>query len=371
MNKIYLKAVTFCAMLSLLAALILSGCEQAGAVSFPDDSMNFSASGTDTVDPAADTFSHESAADTVSGKCAEECEYARSRQNGGNVVFSSGGIDIPVPVEYMNLLDIDTFPENAELRPVALTEISVMRTSSDTPAWAVPGNPHAETLFTCREKSTYTPYSATEYNSGWLFSILRLDQIGFEQWMSSEGSGTNLFARDGQSRYYMTVYPADIRFDRTADTSGTWGELNEWADCVPWDILSRNASLSAYDPFDLYRLDYTYEGAHAAVAYTPYQPDEAPVTLILSQPVVHGEGGIWCVERIRYAYDGWTDTQLIYPASFGVDQSAAEYYAQLQANVAEHSGLLTPMGAVMDFIRHDVWAYPDAQEQDFVLLAHP
>ena len=96
------------------------------------------------------------------------------------------------------------------------------------------------------------------------------------------------------------------------------------------------------------------------------------VILSLSQPVRQGEGGIWCVERVRFVYSeyDWTDTQLVFPAALGIDQTAADYYAQLQAacDAGEQTELLTPRGAALDYARRGAWIFgEDVSASDFEL----
>ena len=59
----------------------------------------------------------------------------------------------------------------------------------------------------------------------------------------------------------------------------------------------------------------------------PENPDAVTWTLVLSQPVTQGEGGIWCAERLYY---GGMDTDPFYILP-DTDLTAADYYAQLQA----------------------------------------
>ena len=79
--------------------------------------------------------------------------------------------------------------------------------------------------------------------------------------------------------------------------------------------------------------DFSYSGNHIDVTVWPYgdsdDPDAPYWTLVLSQPATQGDGGIWCVERAFYTDEnGVQPTMYVLPET---DLTAAEYYAQLQA----------------------------------------
>ena len=64
----------------------------------------------------------------------------------------------------------------------------------------------------------------------------------------------------------------------------------------------------------------------------------------------------------------FTDTQLVFPVAFGVDEAAADYYARLQAecSAGEHPELLTPTGAALDYARRVTWIFgEDVSATDF------
>ena len=286
-------------------------------------------------------------------------------QEGGTTVYACGGLEIPVPSEYTQLLDIRfSDPEG-----------------SYDPSWA--DENHMQTLFSCREKASADAakrdHPGEDQGEGWLFSICRLDQVGLEKWLVSDGYGSTLFARDNNGGYYLAAFPTDMRFYRNGNYDSpdenpalweSWYRLNEWSETVADSIVERGGALKRYDAFALYRRDYTYSGAHAEVAFRPAgNAADTDATLILSQPVKQGRGGIWCVERVRYACDGWTDTRLNFPVGEGIDVPADEYYMKLQADSDKHPEMLTPTGAALAFARNAGWVAPDEGENSFVLIS--
>ena len=89
-----------------------------------------------------------------------------------------------------------------------------------------------------------------------------------------------------------------------------------------------------------------WEGEHRYVEV--HSADYAvSLTLLLSQPVTQGSGGIWCVEgSFDNNYGGW-GRELPY----GIEVTEAEYYADLQAQVDQghRPGLLDPVQAAMEW----------------------
>ena len=138
--------------------------------------------------------------------------------------------------------------------------------------------------------------------------------------------------QDGQF-FYEVCSPSDMPFsDATiADVEGLYeiyDILYDWLD----GIFAADPAIS---PIDLSATpfvdDFSYGGNHMDVTIYPYNdpenPDAETWTLVLSQPVTQGEGGIWCAERLYYgAMDA--DPFYILPDT---DLTAADYYAQLQA----------------------------------------
>ncbi len=272
--------------------------------------------------------------------------------------------DAPPPSDAAPLSDDVTLREPGGLTvaiPTRYVDALVIETESE--AWS----DHWEPLLSLSEKASVEAYAAEhdeeDWAVGWLCSVSRLDRIGFETWLGGSEAGASVFARDDADNYYLIAYPTDVSlyragFDDGGAVSGAelglWNELNGWARALPDDIIARNG-LTPYDASDLLDADYTYGGAHVELGCS--FPGEAMdhVVFSLSQPERQGEGGVWCVERVRYVYGeyDWTETQIVFPAALGIDESAADYYARLQAacDAGDHPELLTPEGAALEFAR--------------------
>jgi len=90
----------------------------------------------------------------------------------------------------------------------------------------------------------------------------------------------------------------------------------------------------------------TFAGNHIVVKF-PSSFGET-YKLLLSQPVVQGEQGIWCVER-------WMDGNgTVYYVTPETDVSMADYYKELQKQSDEgyNSSLLDPLQVAMDYIKN-------------------
>lgn len=246
-------------------------------------------------------------------------------------VYDCGGLQVALPGEYLDLLRMDTnFPDAEE-------------------SW--------KPLISVYEKASYE--AATEGfggGGGFLFGFLVMDQAAFEQHISSDGSGIDVFATDGE-RYYAYTYPTDVQFYRPDAESvpdhpdwPVWEKLCEIGPQVREDFLIRNG-LSAYDGSQLLEQPFTYVGEHVYLRYYPYLDHGGDWSiydmLVLSQPASQGRGGVWAVERWLDQYGG---VYLYFPDT-GVP--AAEYYANLQSacDTGERPELLTPLGAARAFVR--------------------
>ena len=270
-------------------------------------------------------------------------------------VYTVDGLEIPVPREYDALITVDT----------------------DLEAWSEHWQPLVSFAETASIEAGQRVHPGEDWGDGELCTLMRLDRIGFEEWISGDSVGAYLFARDGADAYYLMARPTDVRLLREDDgyddaTMEQWTALSEWANALEDDVIARNG-LTAYDASDLFGVDFTYGGEHVDLGC--YFPGEAMdlVILSLSQPVKQGEGGLWCVERVRFVYSeyDWTDTHLVFPAALGVDQAAADYYAQLQAecDAGGHAELLTPRGAALDYAKRAPWLFgEDVSASDFELV---
>lgn len=251
----------------------------------------------------------------------------------GYTVYDCGELEIALPAEYLDQLIVDTdFPDAAESwKPL----MSVYERASVEAAEAEWGD---------------------SMGTGFLFGFLAMDRAGYERLLCEDGSGIEVFAADGE-RYYAYTYPTDVRFYRSGGRISTesqdwrdWEVLNEMGLDVRADVVERNG-LTPHTGAEFLARPFTWEGNHACLEYRPYYAvdgDERIVyTLVLSQPVQQGEGGVWCVERW---YDEYGSQYIWFPDS-GV--AAEDYFAQLQAErgAGKHPELRTPAGAAAAFVK--------------------
>lgn len=191
---------------------------------------------------------------------------------------------------------------------------------------------------------------------GFLFSFFRYDQVGYEQnYLAVHGGeGQTIFARDGEW-YYGMAYPTDVQFftaDGDQDTDSAdyrrWEYVRSRIPDIQADFIVRNG-LTPYSGAELDR-PFLWTGEHRYVEV--HSADYAvSLTLLLSQPVTQGSGGIWCVEgSFENNYGGWSRE-----LPYGIQVTAAEYYADLQAQVDQghRPGLLDPVQAAMDWYREE------------------
>ena len=197
---------------------------------------------------------------------------------------------------------------------------------------------------------------------GWLFSVVRYDQISFEQSLGLDNSGRSFFAR-GDGWYYAYLFPTDVRYySEEADQTEAlkiWEELNRRLpeEVLP-DFTARNG-LEAFTSSDYFTADGTlWESEHIYISYHTADWNQS-ITMLLSQPAKQGEGGIWCVEG--YFNNQLGGSALVIPRDIGM--TIADYYAQLQeeADHGQHTDLLTPEGAALDWLADWIGVEPDSQ----------
>ncbi len=264
------------------------------------------------------------------------------------------GLYIALPMKYGDLLLVDTeFPGAGE-------------------SW--------KPLLSVYEKASYEA-AMEEYGGGggFLFGFLVMDQAAFEQHISADGSGIDVFATDGE-RYYAYTYATDVQFfrpggaiDSKSEDWKTWEKLNALGPLVKEDFLTRNGlqSFSVQDFTD--QLD-AGDGSHVIMKYYPYFREDGDVriydTLLLHQPARQGEGGIWAVDQWL---DGYGNQYLYFPDS---GKPAAEHYADLQeqCDAGEHPELRTPAGAAAafakDFFGHETLegSFEESREVDYAYM---
>lgn len=166
---------------------------------------------------------------------------------------------------------------------------------------------------------------------GWLLDVYRMTPGGFERtFYASDNSGWHAAART-EDTYYVFLVPTDIQW-APASSEEFQALREELAAWVQEQVLAEDGAkpFTDEDVSAVLRAPFTYPGAHRWPEYYPYLAIsgsyKSAMRLTLSQPVKQGEGGIWCVERW---HDANNTCYLWYPQD--TDLSAADYYAQLQA----------------------------------------
>ena len=138
-------------------------------------------------------------------------------------ILKNDGLTLLVPLEYEDLLVIETPQDSAE-----------------------------GILFNVSEKASMEAAKAQgsdDEGAGWLFSINRISADAYHEALCYDMSGAEVFARDEDSQYYMYCHPTDVRFVRESyedidEDMAQWSLLNEWASTVPDRMLSENPTLT-------------------------------------------------------------------------------------------------------------------------------
>lgn len=204
------------------------------------------------------------------------------------------------------------------------------------------------------ERQSYID-SVADYGfpAGFLFTIVRYDQVQYEQeFLAANGGsgGLSFFARD-EDWYYGWATATDVQFYRhggVVDTQSQdwreWEALLGGMDDIRADFIARNG-LEPYDDEEVFGQAFFWEGEHRYFQVWTGGYDLS-LTLLLSQPATQGERGIWCVEAVfDNNYGGW---QFCFPQT---DVPLAAYYQDLQAQAdgGHRPGLLDPEQVVQDW----------------------
>lgn len=259
-------------------------------------------------------------------------------------VYKCGDIQIGIPQKYLSQLTIDTTVKKDDTGTLLL---NVSETASLKAA----------------EADGYKGDSGF----GKLFSIVRMTRAQYEQTLGLDFGGYDAVAYSGSysghhytfsggKYYYLCLTPTDVRYYRrngTIDMNSSdwknWETLCGLAGTVKKDILGRN-DLTPFNSADvLSNQVYTYDSKHAFVRYYLYYTRDGSRaeydTLILSQPVKQGKGGIWCVERVC---DEYGQVSLVFP---GKKKTTASYYEALQkeCDSGRHPELLIPLSVAKQY----------------------
>lgn len=266
--------------------------------------------------------------ETPSQSSAPETDH--TEQDEDVTVYDCGGVKVALPSEYVPQLRVETdFPDAEE-------------------SW--------RPLISVYEKASYDA-SVEEWGEGGgrLFGLLVMNQAAFEQQISADASGIDIFATDGEW-YYAYTFPTDVQFFRPGgeiDTSSgdwkSWEELNELGPRVREDFLTRN-HLQSFNMQDFAAQLSAEDENHVCVRYYPYFGADGDTSvyyqLLLRQPARQGEDGIWAVDQWLDAFGN----QYLYFPDSGLP--AAEYYARLQeeCDAGEYPEYRTPAGAAAMFV---------------------
>jgi len=232
------------------------------------------------------------------------------------------------------------------------------------------------TLFDVYYKPSYDAARAEGYTGGLLFTIRRLDRARYEQYLS-EGDWINEYAFAHSDRdYFIMVEPGDLQVGPE-----DWEPYTKTFEaCCPaaMEAFLRLNEVEAYSDDAFWESAETYGGEHRYFRYYPYRayPDvetsenkETYYTLMLSQPVKQGEGGVWCVERVyddaKYGY-----IYAIFPRED--DRTAMEIYSEQQAaaDAGDLTELLDPLGAALAFV-HARYGHAKATADSFEEVQGP
>ena len=164
---------------------------------------------------------------SLSGESLDICGLALRPNGEASTIYENAGMKLLVPLEFDNLLIVDTPQDNT-------------------------------VLFTVCEKASVEADMAqgdSGDGAGWLFSIGALSEIQLYELLCYDMSGIEIFARDAEGIYYAYYHPTDVRFVRESyegigDGSNEgwkqWSALNEWAwGNVRKTFIAENDGLSA------------------------------------------------------------------------------------------------------------------------------
>lgn len=192
-----------------------------------------------------------------------------------------------------------------------------------------------------------------ESYGGWLLDVYRMTPGTFEHtFYAADSSGWHPAARV-DAGYYAYQTPTDVQWEPEFLEAflALQDTLEDW---VREQILAEEGAepFTDEDVGTVLRAPFTYPGAHRWMKYYPYLAlngsYQGAMTLTLSQPATKGKNGIWCVERW---YDENNVCYLWYPQD--TDLSAADYYAQLQAqaDAGEADWALDPQEAAFRMVK--------------------
>ena len=186
------------------------------------------------------------AAATAAEASEEAAETAMPETN-----LENGGLVIPVPEEYMDLLVITTPEKDENGMLFRFNEKLSVETQ--------------KAIAKAEGKGEYDGYE----EAGWLFDIRKITPDQVKELLCGYKTGRELFARDSEGNGYVFCHPTDVRVVREdysvlQDPEDPWGTLNGWKAAIPDRIVSMNPDLTAEShsdtDFDIYLAQIAYAG---------------------------------------------------------------------------------------------------------------
>ena len=233
------------------------------------------------------------------------------------------------------------------------------------------------TLFEVFYKPAYEKAKQNGLLMGRLFTVLQLDRAAYEQYLASgDWSNQYAFGRD-EKHYYIMTFPTDMQVMNFEDLE-IYGTLSEICISAAVESVTSLNELSEYSDDDFWESSETYSGGHVYYRYYPYraypyieteEDKNIFYTLMLSQPIKQGTGGIWCVERVyddvKYGY-----IYAVFPSS--ENRTAIETYTELQASCdsGANQELLDPLSAALSYVQ-EIYGHANATLDSFEVAEGP
>ena len=152
---------------------------------------------------------------------------AASPEDGENpegwTAYDCGGVQIALPDEYLDQLDVVTDP-------------------------APSGVEGYTNLLTVREKASVEAAErdfGTSEDVGILFTFARMDQAAYDAFKEADGYGFDFFAQDGED-YYVRVTPSNLQIyrgeaiDQESEDWKNWETLLALGEPIQQDMIRRN-----------------------------------------------------------------------------------------------------------------------------------
>ena len=192
---------------------------------------------------------------------AQDAKETETAQPAEAAVFEADGMKLTVPAEYAALVNVETDKDDM--------------------------------LFSVAEKASV---EASDYEgAGWLFGIARVDEARLHEMMTSDMSGADVFARDGEGNYYLFCHPTDVRIEREGEITDAdmeqWSALCGWANDAKAVFIEENAGLESYvrtnTDLDIYlsRVAYLDDVAYtiSTTEFGPKEPGDVDKTPFVTQ----------------------------------------------------------------------------------------